>query len=449
MSMVKEWQHLKISFHEIEVATENFKTFIGRGGYGSVFKGKLLVAGKETMVAIKRLNEQSGQGLKEFLTEIQLLAAQQHPNLISLVGYCDEGKEKTIVYEYAERGSLDQYTRRTKKTTSTTLTWLQRLKICTDAARGLSYLHSNVGGHRTIIHRDIKSSNILIDENWVGKISDLGLSKLSMTDLVVTNGCGTPGYCEPEYFHTQIVTKKSDVYSFGVVLFEVLCGRLCLSDTDDGFSLSSKSAIYHYKMNSLDKIIDDSLREHVGSQSMTKVLEIAYACLHDDREQRPAMDVVLKELEEALKYHEEYEFQNVKMSKSPVVEEDDKNSRSIAAVKDDKSPVVEEDDTNSRSIAAVKGDKSPLFRRAKIKDDKSPVVAEDDKKSRSIAALKDEKKSKSRVVVEDDTDDWGLNNIFQEEYEFQNGKKSESPAMDVVVKEFKGVRRIGRHSGRR
>ncbi|GJV04947.1 serine-threonine/tyrosine-protein kinase catalytic domain-containing protein, partial [Tanacetum coccineum] len=304
MSKVNKWQHLKIPFKVIEVATENFKTLIGRGGYGSVYKGKLLVSGKETMVAVKRLNERYGQGLKEFLTEIDLLSGQHHPNLVSLVGYCDEGKEKTIVYEYAERGSLDQYIRRSGKSTSTSLTWLQRLKICADAARGLDHLHRHVGGHRTIIHRDIKSSNILIDENWVGKISDLGLSKLSVSGFgmsdIVSNGCGTKGYCEPEYFTTGVVTKKSDVFSFGIVLFEVLCGRLCLIDCDDRFSLSSISAEEHYKNNSLDKIIDHSLEEHIGSNSMTKFAEIAYRCLHSDREQRPTMDVVVKELEEAL-----------------------------------------------------------------------------------------------------------------------------------------------------
>ncbi|GJY13527.1 serine-threonine/tyrosine-protein kinase catalytic domain-containing protein [Tanacetum coccineum] len=104
------------------------------------------------MVAVKRLNEQFGQGLKEFLTEIQLLSGQRHPNLISLVGYCDEGREKTIVYEYAERGSLDQYIRRRGKSTSTTLTWLQRLKICADAARGLDHLHRHQS-HRCL-HND-------------------------------------------------------------------------------------------------------------------------------------------------------------------------------------------------------------------------------------------------------------------------------------------------------
>ncbi|GKD35895.1 serine-threonine/tyrosine-protein kinase catalytic domain-containing protein, partial [Tanacetum coccineum] len=233
------------------------------------------------------LNEQFGQGLKEFLTEIQLLSGQVHPNLISLVGYCDEGREKTIAYEYAERGSLDKYIRRMKRT-DYTLSWLERLKICTDSARGLDHLHNHVGGHETVIHKDIKSSNILIDENWVAKISDLGLSKLNVTgfgmSLIVSNGCGKPGYCEPEYFSTGVLTKKSDVYSFGIVLFEVLCGRLCIIEDDDGFSLSSKSVKEHYKKDNLVQIIDPSLREHMGSYSMTKFSEIAYGCLHENRD---------------------------------------------------------------------------------------------------------------------------------------------------------------------
>ncbi|KAJ0816654.1 putative protein kinase RLK-Pelle-CrRLK1L-1 family [Helianthus annuus] len=157
-----------------------------------VYKGELSVDGKPTTVAVKRLNEQYGQGLKEFLTEIQLLTGQNHPNLIALIGYCDEGKEKIIVYEYAENGSLDKYLRRDN--TVRVLSWLERLKICVDAARGLSHLHYHVGKYQSIIHRDIKSSNILLDRNWIAKISDLGLSKLSLSGLnrssVISNACG-------------------------------------------------------------------------------------------------------------------------------------------------------------------------------------------------------------------------------------------------------------------
>ncbi|PWA73049.1 serine-threonine/tyrosine-protein kinase catalytic domain-containing protein [Artemisia annua] len=282
MSM-KKWQHLKIPFDEIKVATNNFEDCIGKGGYGCVYKGQLSVSGVSTTVAVKRLNETLGQGLKEFLTEIDLLS---------------------------ERGSLDKYL---KRSNSTRLTWLERLKICVDAARGLDHLHNRAGEHQTIIHRDIKSANILLDENWVAKISDLGLSKLSFSGLdrsvVISHACGTPGYCEPEYIYSGVVKKESDVYSFGMVLFEAICGRLCSVKDDDGFLLSGRLAKQYYESKKLDEIIDPSLKEQMNAYSKSRFSAIAYGCLHDDREQRPGMDVVMKELEETLKIQEEYEFE--------------------------------------------------------------------------------------------------------------------------------------------
>ncbi|KAL8260233.1 hypothetical protein R6Q59_028186 [Mikania micrantha] len=304
MAGLKESQNLiSLTFKEIEVATKNFQTCIGKGGYGRVYKGELLIAGKHMPVAVKRLNDNLGQGLKEFLTEIQLLTGQVHPHIISLLGYCHEEKEKIIVYEYAERGSLDRYIR--PSDTPYSLTWLKRLEICVGAARGLDHLHSHVGKHQSIIHRDVKSANILLDEKWVAKVSDLGLSKLSFVGLdrstVISHACGTPGYCEPEYIISGIVTKKSDVYSFGMVLFEVLCGRLCTIKEDDGLFLSAKLAKDYYKKSKLEEIVHPSLRNQMSSFSMNKFSAIAYGCLHDDREQRPFMDVVKKELEETLK----------------------------------------------------------------------------------------------------------------------------------------------------
>ncbi|KAM0023089.1 putative protein kinase RLK-Pelle-CrRLK1L-1 family [Helianthus debilis subsp. tardiflorus] len=190
-----------------------------------VYKGELnsLYSPRSIPVAVKRLDRRFGQGLKEFLTEINLLSDQKHPNLISLLGYCEQEQENILVYEYAAHGSLDKYLSRNNPT----LTWEERLKICVGAARGLDYLHNGFGKNQTITLRDIKSANILIDENWDVKISDLGLSKLSLADSdrsqVVSHACGTPGYVEPEYVVTKIVTKECDVYSFGMVLFEVLC----------------------------------------------------------------------------------------------------------------------------------------------------------------------------------------------------------------------------------
>ncbi|PWA72447.1 serine-threonine/tyrosine-protein kinase catalytic domain-containing protein [Artemisia annua] len=302
-SRPKEWQYLEISIEEIKQAAKNFQYCIGKGGYGLVYKGKLYKSGKPIPVAIKRLNEQFGQGLKEFLTEIQLLSGNKHPNLISLLGYCEEDKEKILVYEYAKRGSLDQYLRR-DNTTNYTLTWHQRLKICAGAARGLAHLHNHVGKNIRIIHRDIKSANILLDKNWVAKISDFGLSKLSLAGLhrsaVISHPCGTMGYCEPEYMITGILTKESDVYSFGIVLFEVLCGRLCGIKDNDGILLSGPLVKEFYERKRLEEIIDPSLKEHFSSDSVNKFSEIAYRCLHYDRKQRPPMDLVVKELEDLL-----------------------------------------------------------------------------------------------------------------------------------------------------
>ena len=220
MSGLRDSEHLKLQLQDIQLATNNFKTCIGKGGYGWVYKGQLHIAGKPTTVAVKRLNKHFGQGLKEFLTEIYLLTGQNHPNLISLLGYCDDGKEKIIVYEYAEHGSLDRYLNNTNRTS---LTWRERLRICIEVARGLDHLHNHAGTHQAIIHRDIKSSNILLDENWVAKISDLGLSKLSLAGLdrsaVISNPCGTLEYCEPEYIITGIVRKE---------LMYMLLGWYCL-----------------------------------------------------------------------------------------------------------------------------------------------------------------------------------------------------------------------------
>ncbi|KAJ9559453.1 hypothetical protein OSB04_014067 [Centaurea solstitialis] len=314
MSGLREAEHLKLQLQEIRLATNNFETCIGKGGYGWVYKGQLSIAGKPTTVAVKRLNEQLGQGLKEFLTEIQLLTGQNHPNLISLLGYCDEGNEKIIVYEYAERGSLDKYLI-SSNAKYAPLTWLERLRICIDAARGLDHLHNHVGKHQTIIHRDIKSANILLDENWVAKISDLGLSKLSLAGLnrsaVISHACGTPGYCEPEYIITGIVKRESDVYSFGMVLFEVLCGRLC-SYKHDGLLLSARLAKEYYEKKKLIEIIDPLLREQMSWESMNKFSAIAYRCVLDDRRHRPPINLVVQELVGSLRIQEEYESAKLK-----------------------------------------------------------------------------------------------------------------------------------------
>ncbi|KAJ0466887.1 putative protein kinase RLK-Pelle-CrRLK1L-1 family [Helianthus annuus] len=305
MALIKNSEHLSIPFQDIEIATKNFNTtlIIGRGGFGNVYKGELLLFGKLTTVAVKRLNaNNSGQGFKEFLTEIHLLSQYKHPNLVSLLGFCQEGNEKILVYEHAEHGSLDKLL--TLDTTTCQLTCKQKIDICIDAACGLDYLHNKIAENKRVIHRDIKSANILLDHNWKAMISDLGLSKVGRANeretFLITNPCGTYGYCDPAYRDTGVLTKESDVYSFGVVLFEVLCGRLCFKNVDNEHRFLAPLARRKSEEGKVHEIIDPAMMEQLPSGSWNKISEIAYKCLHNAREKRPSMGWVVKELKQAL-----------------------------------------------------------------------------------------------------------------------------------------------------
>ncbi|KAL4590225.1 hypothetical protein LXL04_003151 [Taraxacum kok-saghyz] len=294
-------EHLKIPFEEIKLATSNFsdQKCIGKGGYGKVYAAELSVSNQpRTIVAIKRLNRTFGQGEREFLTEIQLLSYCRHKNLISLVGFCDESDEKILVYEYAKRGSLD------KHLCSNELSWIQRLQISIGAARGFSYLHNDVGPQHRVLHRDIKSSNILLDENWEAKISDFGLSKIGPSNVeftfVLTNACGTNGYVDPEYARTGILTKESDVYSFGVVLFEILCGRLAFQKHREENMFLPALAQKYYEQNTLLDIIHPNLKNEVEVNSLDMFSMVAYQCLKEKKTARPTMAWITEKLEKAL-----------------------------------------------------------------------------------------------------------------------------------------------------
>ncbi|XP_034690921.1 probable receptor-like protein kinase At5g24010 [Vitis riparia] len=294
---------LKIPFSEILHATHRFdkKSMIGKGGFGKVYRGTLRDGKK---VAVKRSQPGRGQGLYEFQTEIIVLNKIRHRHLVSLIGYCDEMHEMILVYEFMENGTLrDRLYNWNKDCTVSTprsqLSWEQRLEICIGSAWGLDYLHSDSG----IIHRDVKSTNILLDENYVAKVADFGLSKSSGTDQthVSTDVKGSPGYLDPEYFRCMQLTDKSDVYSFGVVLLEVLCARPAIKSSVPSEETNlAEWAMSWQKKGELEKIVDPFLVGKINPNSLRKFGETAEKCLKDSGAERPTMRDVLWDLKYAL-----------------------------------------------------------------------------------------------------------------------------------------------------
>ncbi|KAK4437553.1 putative galacturonosyltransferase 3 [Sesamum alatum] len=288
---------------EIQSATGNFNDafVIGKGGFGKVYKG-LIDKGQQT-VAIKRLKSDSRQGKREFWTEIEVLSELRHVNLVSLIGYCNEQREMILVYEHMPFGTLADhlYKLARKSNIFPSLSWKQRLSICIGAGRGLDYLHTGHG----VIHRDVKASNVLLDENFVAKVSDFGLAKTETGSLASTNLKGTFGYFDPDYFKTRKLTTKSDAYSFGVVLLEVLCGRQAVEPwlEEDKRSLTMW-ARDNISKGEVDQIVDPSLRGEISQESLKAFLRVAERCLHDEPKKRPTMAHIVINLEFALEQQE-------------------------------------------------------------------------------------------------------------------------------------------------
>ncbi|GAV84330.1 Pkinase domain-containing protein/LRR_1 domain-containing protein/LRR_6 domain-containing protein/LRR_8 domain-containing protein [Cephalotus follicularis] len=283
----------KLTFADLLDATNDFHndSLIGSGGFGDVYKAQLKDG---SVVAIKKLIHISGQGDREFTAEMETIGKIKHRNLVPLLGYCKVGEERLLVYEYMRYGSLDDVLHDQKKA-GIKLNWAARRKIAIGAARGLAFLHHNCIPH--IIHRDMKSSNVLLDENLEARVSDFGMARLMSamdTHLSVSTLAGTPGYVPPEYYQSFRCSTKGDVYSYGVVLLELLTGKRPTDSADFGDNNLVGWVKQHAKLKISDVFDPELMKEDPSLEiELLQHLKVACACLDDRPWRRPTMIQVM------------------------------------------------------------------------------------------------------------------------------------------------------------
>ncbi|TYI07752.1 hypothetical protein ES332_A10G247500v1 [Gossypium tomentosum] len=290
------WNLQAFSYDELKIATGGFRSSnkIGEGGFGFVYKG-ILEDGRR--VAVKVLSAGSKQGDREFMSEIASISNIRHENLVKLHGGCIDGSSKLLVYEYMENNSLAHILLGGEENRAT-LSWKARREIAVGIGRALAYIHEEVKPH--IVHRDIKLSNILLDQNFAPKVSDFGLSRLFFDNVthLTTGVAGTLGYLAPEYAVSGRLTRKSDVYSFGVLLLEIVSGRTAIDfDLHVGEFFLVQKAWEMYRSNKLVHMVDPVLNDmRFWEQDVDRFLKVGLMCVQQKARLRPYMSTVVKML---------------------------------------------------------------------------------------------------------------------------------------------------------
>ncbi|CAD6202768.1 unnamed protein product [Miscanthus lutarioriparius] len=281
---------------ELEVATGGFcpENVVGEGGYGTVYRG-ILASGE--VVAVKDLFDHKGQAEKEFKVEVEAIGKVRHKHLVGLIGYCAEGPKRMLLYEFVENGNLEQWLHGDVGPVSP-LTWEIRMKIAVGTAKGIAYLHE--GLEPKVVHRDIKSSNILLDKKWNPKVSDFGMAKVlgSGSSYVTTRVMGTFGYVAPEYASTGMLNESSDIYSFGVLLMELISGR---SPVDYNRPAGEVNLVEWFRgmvgSRRVEDLVDPRIAAPPPSRVLNRVLLVCLRCIDADAHKRPKMGQIVHMLE--------------------------------------------------------------------------------------------------------------------------------------------------------
>lgn len=289
------WGHW-YTLRELEAATNSFcdANVLGEGGYGIVYSGQLPDG---TRIAVKNLLNNRGQAEREFKIEVEAIGRVRHKNLVRLIGYCMEGSQRMLVYEYIDNGNLEQWLHGPLGD-NPALTWDIRMKIILGTAKGLAYLHE--GLEPKVVHRDVKSSNILVDSHWNPKVADFGLAKLLGTgnSHVTTRVMGTFGYVAPEYALTGMLTEKSDVYSYGVLLMELVTGRVPVDFNRPAGEVNLvdwlKAMVGNHHS---DDVVDPRMEVKPSPRALKRTLLVALRCVDPDAHKRPKMGHVVHMLE--------------------------------------------------------------------------------------------------------------------------------------------------------